>query len=187
MQPRCLLSSSLQEQIIHTDTVTQILQACCLHSRNSKNLVPWKALQGIPGLLQRSLTCVQAGPTYAAVSTGPLLMISWLPGQLLPPLSSHSVGGCFLLLKAPSEPSTPFSPHDGPYGNVFPFPGLCEIPEYISPSVPSSQHLCTNLQAGTLGNVNQNPNQTQHFQVIVRHPYKALYIFQAKPTSTFLI
>lgn len=50
-----LLSTSPQAQIIHSNTVTQKLQVYCFHSHNSKNLAPWKVLQGISGLLQRSL------------------------------------------------------------------------------------------------------------------------------------
>lgn len=66
-----------------------------------------------------------AGPPHAAA---PLGLCSWSPdspGQLLHPRSSHSVchqrpyrkmlsspGGCFPLLKAPTEPCIPFSPSE---------------------------------------------------------------------------
>lgn len=121
----------------------------------------------------------------------------WLPsthpaeeGQLDPRL--------FPTAQAPTGPCIPFSPYIGPYESMFltlargaqmPFSQPCEVPGYISPTVLfhwPPRYLYTNFLVGTSSKEDSNPIQIQQFQILVRQPYKIIYILQAKPVILYL-
>lgn len=104
----------------------------------------------------------------------------------------------FPTAQAPTGPCIPFSPYIGPHDSMFltlargaqtPFSQPCEMPGYISPTVLSHwppRYLYTNFLVGTSSKENSNPIQVQQFQILVRHPYKIIYILQAKPVVLYL-